>query len=76
MDLELAEGILLGVPGHQLRRKHPHRTIRTNYVTQNERHWQHLSSIFYYKRPITLEYEAKKLVEEFMVKSGWTPAED
>lgn len=73
---ERTQGLLLDLCGCELCGRTTYFSIRTSHLSQNEEQWATLGSIFYCKSRVTVEYEARKLVENTNGKAGWEEEED
>ena len=76
MVIELVEGFLLDLCGSELRDWCSHLSICISSFMQGEQQWKLLHEIFYCKSEVTLEYEAKKLVEDSTTRSAWEDAQE
>lgn len=76
MDIKWAQSFLLDLCGRQLHRRNEDCRLRYPSLIQGEKQKQIINEIFYFKQPLTLEYEANKLVEEANKKQSWAEEED
>lgn len=76
MVIERIEGVLLDLCGSELRDWCSHLSIRISCFMQGGQQWKLLHEIFYCKSEVTLEYEAKKLIEDSTTRSAWEDAQE
>lgn len=62
--------------GRQLRPEPTDHRVCKFEPIQGSSEWKIIQEIFYFKQPLTLEYEGQKLVDDPNVKQPWSPQED